>query len=483
MCRPAALPPIDPHVIVLFGATGDLARRKLLPGLLHLSQAKLISGPRGRRRLARAHERPGVPRVREAELRKLARHPVSPDELEEFAARLSYVDKSAGPEGSPTPSACRGHARRRASPAVPPERPPGAAIDVIREIGEAGLAERARVIMEKPFGTDLASAVGSTTRSTRSSTRTRFSASTTSWARRRPRTSSRCGSLTASSSQFGTATTSTTSRSTFPRRPTSAPASSSTETGAYRDMVVTHFVSRCSGSSQWSRRRRSPRADQRGEEQGFPLTAIHRRQQGRARTVRELPLSSRVDPNSQTETFVALGAASTTGAGPAFRSTCEPASEWPRTRGSSRSRFASLRRACSPTVRASASTAPTTSRSTSTRPPASPALFLWQAPRADDDARQAQHAVLAVRGPARGRAPKAYERLIRDAMYGDRTLFTSAAGIERLWTVSAPLSRTREVLPYPTGSWGPEAIHELIAPRKWRLPFERRWREPKVTYA
>ena len=37
--------------------------------------------------------------------------------------------------------------------------PPGAAIDVIREIGEAGLAERARVIMEKPFGTDLASAV------------------------------------------------------------------------------------------------------------------------------------------------------------------------------------------------------------------------------------------------------------------------------------------------------------------------------------
>ena len=79
---------------------------------------------------------------------------------------------------------------------------------------------------------------------------------------------------------------------------------------------------------------------------------------------------------------------------------------------------------------------------------------------------------------------EAYERLIRDAMYGDRTLFTSAAGIERLWTVSAPLLESPpEVLPYPTGSWGPEAIHELIAPRKWRLPFERRWREPKVTYA
>ena len=33
----------DDHVVVLFGATGDLARRKLLPGLLHLSLAGLVS--------------------------------------------------------------------------------------------------------------------------------------------------------------------------------------------------------------------------------------------------------------------------------------------------------------------------------------------------------------------------------------------------------------------------------------------------------
>ena len=31
--------PLDPHVIVLFGATGDLSRRKLIPGLLHLIHA------------------------------------------------------------------------------------------------------------------------------------------------------------------------------------------------------------------------------------------------------------------------------------------------------------------------------------------------------------------------------------------------------------------------------------------------------------
>ena len=33
-----ALPKPEPHVLVLFGATGDLARRKLLPGLLHLTR-------------------------------------------------------------------------------------------------------------------------------------------------------------------------------------------------------------------------------------------------------------------------------------------------------------------------------------------------------------------------------------------------------------------------------------------------------------
>ena len=33
---------------------------------------------------------------------------------------------------------------------------------------------------------------------------------------------------------------------------------------------------------------------------------------------------------------------------------------------------------------------------------------------------------------------------------------------------------------YPQESWGPEpAIPELVEPYSWRLPFERRWREPK----
>ena len=32
---------------------------------------------------------------------------------------------------------------------------------------------------------------------------------------------------------------------------------------------------------------------------------------------------------------------------------------------------------------------------------------------------------------------------------------------------------------YQPGTWGPNAIHQLIAPNAWRLPFERAWREKK----
>jgi glucose-6-phosphate 1-dehydrogenase len=72
---------------------------------------------------------------------------------------------------------------------------------------------------------------------------------------------------------------------------------------------------------------------------------------------------------------------------------------------------------------------------------------------------------------------EAYERLILDAMRGDRTLYNTAEGIERLWEVSAPLLEDPPpVRSYDLDSWGPNAVHPLIAPRAWRLPFERGWR-------
>jgi glucose-6-phosphate 1-dehydrogenase len=46
--------------------------------------------------------------------------------------------------------------------------------------------------------------------------------------------------------------------------------------------------------------------------------------------------------------------------------------------------------------------------------------------------------------------------------------------------VSTPLlDDPPPVEPYAKGGWGPPAISDLIAPRNWRLPFERRWRSSK----
>ena len=52
----------DDHVIVLFGATGDLAKRKILPGLFHLAAAGLLPG-------ALPGHRVGAERVRDGHRR------------------------------------------------------------------------------------------------------------------------------------------------------------------------------------------------------------------------------------------------------------------------------------------------------------------------------------------------------------------------------------------------------------------------------
>src|SRR5262249_33748081 len=70
-----------------------------------------------------------------------------------------------------------------------------------------------------------------------------------------------------------------------------------------------------------------------------------------------------------------------------------------------------------------------------------------------------------------GNQLEAYERLIHDALVGDRTLFTRSDGIERLWEVSAGvLADSLPLHPYAPGSWGPDEMHDLIAPRRWHLP-------------
>src|SRR3712207_2980169 len=149
----------QPHVIVLFGATGDLARRKLLPGLLHLFQAGLLDDSRiVGTSLDDYDDEQFVKLVREA-CEEFSGSAVD-QRWEEFASTLSYVPQSAGSKGL----AAAVHKQEKVlEPAGDVRRlhylsvPPKAALAVVHQLAEAGLADRSRIVMEKPFGTDLAS--------------------------------------------------------------------------------------------------------------------------------------------------------------------------------------------------------------------------------------------------------------------------------------------------------------------------------------
>ncbi len=63
-----------------------------------------------------------------------------------------------------------------------------------------------------------------------------------------------------------------------------------------------------------------------------------------------------------------------------------------------------------------------------------------------------------------------YARLIHDVLLGDRSLFTRPDGLSHVWDVAGPLlSDKPEVQPYQRGSWGPQAADELAAPEGWLL--------------
>ena len=65
---------------------------------------------------------------------------------------------------------------------------------------------------------------------------------------------------------------------------------------------------------------------------------------------------------------------------------------------------------------------------------------------------------------------EAYERLLHDAMNGDHTLFTRADGVERAWEVVTPmLERPAPLCTYEPGTWGPAEADDLIAPRRWHV--------------
>ena len=149
------------HVIVMFGATGDLARRKLLPGLFRLQVAGLMPDAyqiigSSRRDLTgeqfREHARQAITEFGTVKAAGGA--------WEEFQRRLSFASAEPGRTDSLTAAVER--AEREIG--GPPARlchlavPPAAFEPTVTMIGAAGLADGSRIIIEKPFGTDLASA-------------------------------------------------------------------------------------------------------------------------------------------------------------------------------------------------------------------------------------------------------------------------------------------------------------------------------------
>lgn len=73
----------------------------------------------------------------------------------------------------------------------------------------------------------------------------------------------------------------------------------------------------------------------------------------------------------------------------------------------------------------------------------------------------------------------AYERLLMDVIRGDMTLFARTDGIDASWTFITKIlegwaSQKPAIFPYQTGSWGPKEADDMIArdDRHWFLPDE-----------
>jgi glucose-6-phosphate 1-dehydrogenase len=157
---PAGVGPRNPQVVVLVGATGDLAKRKLLPGLFHLSSVGFIPGCRIIGVSLDELDADGFRKVARAALDEFSTRKITDADWEAFSKSLDYVSIAAGAPAlkaavDTAEKSFGGECRRLHYLSVPPS----AALSAVRMLAEAGLVERARIIMEKPFGTDLASAV------------------------------------------------------------------------------------------------------------------------------------------------------------------------------------------------------------------------------------------------------------------------------------------------------------------------------------
>ena len=93
----AGVGPRFPQVVVLFGATGDLSRRKLLPGLFHLATAGFIPGCKVIGVSLDDIDAAGFREAARAALVEFGARKYSDAEWDGFADSIDYVPLAAGP--------------------------------------------------------------------------------------------------------------------------------------------------------------------------------------------------------------------------------------------------------------------------------------------------------------------------------------------------------------------------------------------------
>ena len=483
---PPGVGPKFPQVVVLVGATGDLSRRKLLPGLFHLVRAGFIPGCRIIGASLDDLDTDAFRKFAREALNEFSHHKNDDANWAAFAEMLDYLPIGAGP--GPLKAAVE-----KAEQALGTESrrlhylsvPPNAALSAVRLLGEAGLVEHSRIVMEKPFGWDLASAVSLNARLHEVFSEDQIF-----------RIDHFLGKEPAQNIlafRFANGLFEPIWNRNFidhvqidvPETLGLGKRSGFYEaTGAFRDMVVTHLFQILAFMAMEAPTALEPAPISEEKNKVFrsmlPIDPKHA-VRGQYTGYRS---EEGVDPESDTETFIALKCSidNWRWAGvPFFLRTGKKLAEGQRIisiafREPPKSMFPSGsgvgQQGPDHLTFDLADAAKMSLSFYGKRPGPGMRLDKLSMQFAMHDTGLASDVL------------EAYERLILDAMRGDRTLFTTAEGIERLWEVSTPLLEAPPpVRPYAPGSWGPQSIHQLIAPHAWRLPFERAWRDPNAVGA